>query len=313
MDITELKAELLQGKLRKTYVFIGDELALQDVYIDKITEISNLETVRIDSLKQIYNKIGAKTLIKVAPKIYIIRNDEQYFKEEKVWQKLIDGKNQKDNIIIFLYSGVDKRSKFCKAHESVLTEFNFVGESLLSNRLQAVTKLPMQYCKDIVKMCGCNYGRIKNELYKLDILARVNNFSLSQAYLEAKKQNMIHEEIGDIIFDFTNAVVERNISRAYKLYKQITQTDEGPVKLISVLYNGFRNVLIVQSTILPERTEQILGLSSGQIYMTAQKCDRYTLFELVDILKLLQKIDRGIKTGEMDANFVMEYLMAEIF
>lgn len=43
MDITELKQELLDGKLRHYYIFTGDELALQDVYIDKIAELSGLE------------------------------------------------------------------------------------------------------------------------------------------------------------------------------------------------------------------------------------------------------------------------------
>lgn len=313
MDITQLKAELLEGKFRPTYMFIGDELALQDVYIDKICEVTGYDKVVVDSLKSVYNKLSARTLVKTEPKIYCIRNDEFYPKDEKVWEKVIEGKGQGKNIIIFRFTDIDKRGKFFKAHESITTEFNFIGPSLLRNRIQAITKWPLQYCEDLVNMCGCNYGRIQNELYKLNILAKVNNYSMDIAYLEAKKVNMIHQEIGDIIFDYTNAVIERNIPLAYKLYEQIKQTDEGPVKLISVLYNSFRNVLIVQSTPQNERTEEVLGISKAQIYVTSQKCDRYGIFELVDIVKLLQRIEKGIKTGEVDVNFAMEYLMGVIF
>ena len=313
MDITVLKQELLDGKIRPTYIFTGDELALQDIYIDKIMQLSGLDKVVVDNLKSVYSKLSARTLVKVAPKIYCIRNDEHYVKDDKVWDKVIQGKNQGKNIIIFRYTGLDKRGKFCKAHEEILTEFSFIGESLLKNRVQALTKWPIQYCEDLVKICGCNYGRIKNELYKLETLAKVNNYSLSTAYLEAKKNNLIHKEIGDIIFDFTNAVIERNIVKSYELYEQIKKTDEGPVKLISVLYNSFRNIMLVQSTPLSERTEEVLGLTKGQIFVTSQKCDRYSIYEIVDIVKLLQKAEKGIKTGELDVNYIMEYLLGVIF
>lgn len=313
MDIATLKEELLNKKVRPSYVFTGDEIALQDVYIDKICEISGLEKVVVDNLKSVYGKLSAKTIIKVPPKVYCIRNDEFYHKDDKIWEKVISGQGQGKNIIILRYTGLDKRGAFVKQHEPILTEFNYLSLPILRNRIQAITKWPTQYCEDLVNMCGCNYGRIQSELYKLNIFAKVNNYSMNTAYLEAKKYNMIHKEVGDIIFDFTNAVVERNVAKAYALYEEIKKTDEGPLKLVTVLYNGFRNILIVQSTSQKERTEEILGLSKAQIYVTAQKCDRYTLFELVDIIKLLQKLEKGIKTGEMDANFVMEYLMGEIF
>ena len=41
MDISVLKKDLLDKKLKSFYVFTGEELALQDIYINKIAEISN--------------------------------------------------------------------------------------------------------------------------------------------------------------------------------------------------------------------------------------------------------------------------------
>ena len=313
MDIQELKSNILQNKLKHSYIFIGDELALQDIYINKIAEVTGFEKIRIDSLKQIYSKLRVKSIIKAKPKIYIIRNDDQYIKTPKLWTSIVNGKVCKDNIIIMLYSGIDKRSKFCNEHEPILVDFQFIGESLLRNREQAITKWPIQYCQEFVRICGCNYGRIQNELYKLQILAKVNNYSLETAYLQAVKNNFLHEEIGDIIFDFTNAVVERDIVKSYQLLRKIEKTTEGPIKLLTVLYNGFRNVLIVQSTQQKERTEEILGLTRAQIYVSSLKCDRYSLYELVHILKLIQKIEKGIKTGEVSDKYAMEYLLGEIF
>ena len=71
--------------------------------------------------------------------------------------------------------------------------------------------------------------------------------------------------------------------------------------------------MLVQSTPLNQRTEDVLGLTKGQIFVTSQKCDRYSIYEIVDIVKLLQKAEKGIKTGELDVNYIMEYLLGVIF
>lgn len=313
MDIKDLKEELLNKKTRNYYVFIGDELALQDIYIDKIKEISGLELVRSIDVKSIYNKLTQKTLFKAKPTLYVVRNDDEFYKSN-AWKTLLKEKDFKGNILILLYSGVKKTTEFCKAHEKVLTSFDLIGESLLKNRLHATTGMNLDYCADVVKVCGGNYGRIKNELYKIGVFAAANGYTWQSAYVEAKRRKLIHEEIGDIIFDFTNAIVERNIKKAYALYPKIMQTEDGSaIKLLSVLYNTFRNVLMVQSTPLKERTEQVLGLTKGQIYMTNLKCGKYNLFEVVHIIKTIREIEKGIKIGTIEEKYAMEYFMGEIW
>ena len=313
MELPQLKQELLNGKLRPYYIFIGDELALQDVYINKIMQLSSLEKTRIDYLSKVFKQLTAKTLVKKPPKLYVIRNDEQYLKEDSIWEKVISCENNKGNIVILLYTDIDKRGKFYKTHESILTEFNFMGESVLYNRLIATTKLNENNCKDLVKLCGCNYGRLKNELYNLLTLSKIENIPLNIAYNKAKSSGMIYEEIGDIIFEFTSSVEERNSIKAYKLWEKLKKTDEGPLKVVTVLYNSFRNILIVQSTSDKERTEDILGLTPAQIFVTSKKCYKYTVPELVQIVKLLRKVEKGIKLGELDVNYSMEFVLSQIF
>lgn len=313
MEISDLKQELLDGKVRPFYMFIGDELALQDIYIDKIKEISGLPLQRVDSLAAVYSRLTAKSLFKTPPTLYVIRNDEQYQKSEKTWDTFIQTDNLKGNIVIMLYSGLEKTNKMVKQHDSVCIKFDFIGTSILKNRLHATTGMPVQYCEDIVKMCCNNYGRIKNELYKLQVFARVNKLNWNGAYLEAKKIDLIHEDIGDIIFDFTNAVINRNIKKAYELWPKMKYTGDGPMRVLSVLYNSFRQILMVQSTDLKERTEQVLGMTKGQIYVTSNQCGRYNLFELVNIVKTIRYLEKGIKIGTVAEEFAMDYLMGTIW
>lgn len=313
MDISELKQELLDWKIRPFYVFTGNELAIQDIYIEKISEISGLSVVRADSVSAVYSKLTAKSLVKSEPSVFVIRDDDLYRTTESSWKKFIEAKSLKGNILILLYTELEKSSKFMKAHDSVCTKFDFVGGTYLKNRIQAMTKMPIQYCDDIVKMCGNNYGRILNELYKLETLTKVHGYSMNTAYLEAKKQNMIHEEIGDIIFDFTDSIVERNIVRAYNLWPKMKYTEDGPMRIITVLYNTFRQIYAVQSCPPELKTEETLGMTKGQIYITGQKCNRYTLVELDDILRLIREIEKGIKIGTIEEKYSIDYLMGKIW
>ena len=312
MKIEDLKQELLDRKIRPLYVFTGDELALQDIYIKKIQEISGLEIARPDSVKSIYLKITADTLIPAKPKLYVIRNDEEFFKANK--KTLLELKDLKGSILILLYSGISKSAEFCKSYDKVLTEFDLIGKDILKCRLQATTQLPMSYCEDFVRICGENYGRIQNELYKLLMLSQINGYPLETAYLEARSNDLIYEEIGDVIFDFSNAIVRRDIKKSFEYYEKVMRTDDGhAIKLLSVLYNSFRNVLMVQSTQIKERTEEVLGLSKKQIYITNQLCNKYNLFEIVRIIKTIRYLEKGIKTGTVDEKFAVPYLLSVIW
>lgn len=313
MEIQKLKEELLEQKTRHYYVFIGDEIALQDVYIKQITSVANLPLVRAVDVKSIYQKLVSSALIQAKPAVYVIRNDDEFYKSS-LWKSFLKMNDFKGNILILLYSGVKKSSEFCKAHDKILTVFDPINPSLLKNRIAAVTKLPLPYCEDIVKMCGGNYGRIQNELYKLSALAYNYGNNWENAYLIAKHTKLIHEEIGDIIFDFTNAIVDRDIQKAYKLYPLIMQTEDGSaIKLLTVLYNSFRNILMVQSTPPKGRTEEILGLTKGQIFVTSQKCNKYNIYEVVSIVKQIRELEKGIKIGTVEEKVAIPYLMGMIW
>ena len=90
-------------------------------------------------------------------------------------------------------------------------------------------------------------------------------------------------------------------------------TGDGTMRVLTVLYNSFRQILMVQSTPVNERTEQVLGMTKGQIYITSQKCNRYNIYEVVNIVKTLRYLEKGIKTGEVSEEYAMNYLMGTIW
>lgn len=195
-----------------------------------------------------------------------------------------------------------------------MTQFDFIGGTYLKNRVQAMTGMPIHFCEELVELCGHNYGRISNEIQKIQGLARAINSQMDIAYIEARKLNLIHEEIGDIIFDFTGAVEKRKIPLAYSLYDKLRKTDDGSaIKILSILYNSFRNILAVQCTPKKMQTEQVLGIPQGMIYVINNKTGIYNGPELVNIVKTIRKIEKGIKTGWIEEKNAIPYLMSQIW
>lgn len=311
MDLSILKEQLLKGELKHCYVFFGNEYKLQDIYIDKICEMAECSLKRVDSLKACFNSLSVKSLIK-RKNVFVIRDDSDFKHQEKLWEPFLNGEVQKENIVIFVYTNIDKRGKFIKQLDEISVEFNRLSSEVLIPRVVALTKLHERFAQELVELCGHNYGRIELEISKLNILCKCNNYSMNTAFLTALKNNLIYEEIGDVIFDFTNAVIDRNAKEAYRLYAKLKMSTEPNLRLITVLYNTFRNTLIVQSTGEQERTEEILGLSKGQIYVTSQHCGHYGLHELVRAMRILRFVEKGIKTGEIEDSVSVEYVLAQV-
>ena len=79
--------------------------------------------------------------------------------------------------------------------------------------------------------------RLQNEIFKLEQLMYARGYQWNTAYIEAKKTNLIHEEIGDIIFDFTNAITERNIYKAYERKQHFGMIENAFIRLVDARNN----------------------------------------------------------------------------
>ena len=294
------------------YIFTGEELALQDIYIKKISDIAGLEISRADELRSIFNKITAKSLVPVQPKVYVIRDDEWYQKSEKSWT-IAQSKNLRKNIIILTYTSVESSSKFYKAHETIATKFEPIDKNVLKNRIMAVIGLSEHNSIKLIEMCGFNYGRIQKVVENMAMYGYIINCNADIAFRTFLNESLISEVIGDIIFDFTDAVVQRDISLTYELYDKIIQTDEGVIKLLSVLYNSFRTLYALSSVPITCRNEQSLGIKTPLIGVYSKKLGYYSTEELKRVTKIIRFLERGIKIGEVEEKYALPYLFSQIF
>ena len=227
MNIQELQKQIIDKELNNLYVFLGEEIAIQKIYINKIAEIRNLEIQYVEEYKQIHNSLNVNNLFDIK-KLYVILDDLDILKQEEVWKDI----KPNGNIIIFKYNNLDKRNKFYKQFENNIVEFNKLSDEVLTKYIQKEvpngTNLTDINCKKLIDICGSSYNQI---LLELDKLKHYYDYWLQGGaspdnnivFNVLNEQGAFHKEISDITFTFIEKVITRDIKQVYELQKQLKQ------------------------------------------------------------------------------------------
>lgn len=115
----------------------------------------------------------------------------------------------------------------------------------------------------------------------------------------------------DAIFDLVDAILKRQTERVYYLLDQCRQVNEANMVILSVLYNNAKQVLQVQAC-ESNNVCEVTGLTPYQFKYAQSKTGFYSIRELVDMLRLIQKIQKGIITGQIEDEISVDYLLVNI-
>jgi len=122
------------------------------------------------------------------------------------------------------------------------------------------------------------------------------------------KDGTIYQPPRDAIFDFVEAVLAGKVNKSFDLYDQCVAIGEAVMVMLTVLYNNAKAVLQVQ-TCGSKDISKSTGLTGWQIKNAKPLCGIYTDDELITLLQKIQSCEIGIKTGRVDEEFVMEYIL----
>lgn len=310
MQLIDLKEQLTKKVTNPLYVFTGPEIAIMDIYVNKIAQVSGAKIKRVESVSAIFGKLQNNHFIN-STTVYIIRNDKEYTNTQNAWENLNDKVTKGNNIVILIYDNIDKRSKFYKHYSNTIVEFNKLSSEVLAKYIKKEIGLPESYGVDLSDICDNDYSRILLECDKLTHLKNALKTDIIGAYNTAMNQKLIYVSPKDAIFTFVDVVCRRQISKVYSLYQELLAINESPLAVISVLYNNIRQMLLVQSAgggDIVSRT----GLTAWQVKMAKEKGNKYTIPELVKALRLIRETERGIKVGLIDQAIAVEYILVNI-
>ena len=316
MDISTLKAKIKSNQLPNYLIFAGEEWKVQDIYIQQISKVTGKEIKYIDSVVEIFSKLQNRSFVQ-KPVIYKVRDDKELIQNEKLQQRIESVLG--DNILVHVITNVDKRTKFYKLYKDAIIDFERLSDSMLKKYILKEIKLSERNIQRLIDICEHDYGRILLEIDKIKIYTRValmngDNSSkpFDMTFEQLVKDGTIYEPPYDAIFDLVDAILDRKVNKAFDLLQQSYEVGEATMVMLSVLYNNAKAVLQVQ-TYDGNNLSKATGLTGWQIKNAKPHVGVYSDDTLIYKLQLIQKIESGIKTGKIDEEYAMQYLLTQIF
>lgn len=310
MELQELKQKILDNNIPNLLIFVGNEIALIDIYLNKIKELKNNNYYHLTQIIQYINNNKLKQLIQLEDTITIIRNDNDFLHQENLWQQI----NFKNKYLILIYNKLDEKLKFYKFFKNNIIEFNKLNNNIikasLKHKLETnYIKLDDRFIDWLITICNSDYNRCLNELEKI-LIFKDDKYDFNILFDKLIKENLFFQEINENIFDFSNAILDRNKIKSLEYNEDFKQLGTNSIQILSILYNSFKNLILVQTSTNP--TEQSTGLKENQIKAINYRKGKYSSKELINILKLIIDIDYKIKLGQIDNSIAIDYLLTRV-
>lgn len=321
MTYADIKKQLMDGSTDSFFVFSGDELEVQRLYINKIAESKNQKIRRIDTVAEAIRSKGGGLLGQSI--CFVCRDDPDFQKDESAWSKVESALG--NNTLIYQITKADKRSKFYKAFEQKIVSFDYMSEQILIKHIKEHLNLSTDNCKELIRVCENDYGRILNEIDKIRVLLDAEDkrpisetidsiqaeMTTNAAFEKLLEDGTIYKPPTDAIFSWVDALLSGKPKLAFRLLEDCKNIGEPALRLLLVLYQGVKRLLQVQSCEskdIPKTT----GLTQWEINLVKNHVGIYETRELVDALRNIKSLETGIKTGEVDEEFAVPYAMVSL-
>ena len=315
MDVAELRAKIKSNEVPNFLAFTGDEWAVQQIYIDQIIERNGLEKAYVDTVYEIIPKLGNKSFVANKNRLYLVRDDSKFLKDEAGWEKVENLLG--DNILILLITKLDKRVKFASKYKSNIIEFNPLTPENLKKYISKKTKLSDKNMDKLIEVCEGNYGRILLEIDKCNDYANYakqhDGYDMSgdEAFEDLLADGTIYIPPKDAIFDLVDAILDRKVKKTFDLLEQCKAIGESSFAILTVLFNNAKAVLQVQ-TCTKHDVAKSTGLTGWQVMNAKKHLNVYSNKELQFMLKFISNVVHSIKVGTIDEQYVLEYILVRI-
>ena len=308
MELIALRDKILNKDIPNLIIFEGTESNIVDIYIEQIKKSIGKDYLRLNKVSDYFNLIHTKSLFKQNTDFVIIKNDEDFLKDDSMWN-ILDNVKQ---ILVLHYSNLDKYKSFSNRfansiYKVALTEKD-IKTSLMLRAKNAGMNISEKYISWLMNNCQSDYGRCINELDKV-LIFKNDIRTADEIFKQFAKDNAFHYDVPDCVFDFAEAFLDRNKSNVYKLYEDLKENGEQPMVILTVLYNNFRNLLLVQGARNP--TPENTDLKEFLLRKLKYKVGKYSTKELTDIILLLTELNKEVKLGQIDDRTAVEYFITK--
>ncbi len=311
MDLSELMTKIRTKEIPHFLIFFGEEQKIIDLYIDQIVNTIEAKRISCATVKEVVRRSGKKSLDK-SRKLYIVSGDADFLKNENGWQKVKD--QIKKDYLILRYTDLDKRSSFVKNNKKDLVEFTRLSPEVLQSYIDRILpEISEENASKLIDYCGNDYGRILLECDKIqqyhDYIADLTNgISIDDCFDDLNKEGLFTKEIGDVTFELTDAVLGGYTIKAIQKLDEAKRKGEPALRIISILYTGFRNLYAYSLLGKDKRgAAERTGMTNGELYGCRKNAGGYSAKELKRNMLFCEEVERGLKSGAVDEEIALEY------
>lgn len=307
MELVDLMKRISSNDIPHFLILFGEEQTILNIYLTHILEVTNTKRISADSVSYIMQNINKKRFDK-SVRLYVVQDDMAFLRAEDSWETVRDTPTK--DYIILRYHSLDKRSAFVKKNQQNLVEFSRLTKEVLQTYISKdLPDLSEKNSSKLVEYCNYDYGRILMEIDKIKQYSCVRtDLTIDSCFMQLDKQGLFHKEIGDITFELTNAVLGGYPETAIQKLDEAKRKGEPAMMIVSILYNGFRNLLAYQGLgSNKQNAMERTGMSKGELYGCTKNVGGYSIIEVKRNMLKCQEIEAGIKMGIIDEDIALEY------
>lgn len=309
------------------YLIIGEDNELVNFYLTSILEntlFNEEEKIEYDmtvsSISDILDEASMISLFS-SKKIIIGRefdtkkmndNDLDYLK------KYIDNIN-KDVYIVLIAKKIDARSKeykiFKDSFKVIETDNNNDSDkdilkyidSYILDKGYRIDRYNLEY---LLSKLGNNIDNIKIELDKI-FLYLDDDKEINREVIDL----LISDNIDNIIYEFTNAVLDKDYDTVMKMYSEFKIENIGYDYLLVSLDNVFRQALIIKMLYNQGSSNsdiaKVIGKKEFYVKKMLERLYNYKEDELARMIDRLAIIDRDYKSGKSNIDMLELFLIGK--
>jgi DNA polymerase III delta subunit len=307
MELVDLMKHISSNDIPHFLILFGEEQTILNIYLTHILEVTNTKRISADSVSYIMQNINKKRFDK-SLRLYVVQDDMAFLRAEDSWETVRNTPTK--DYIILRYHTLDKRSAFVKKNQQNLVEFSRLTKEVLQTYISKdLPDLSEKNSSKLVEYCNYDYGRILMEIDKIRQYSSVRtDLTIDSCFVQLDKQGLFHKEIGDITFELTNAVLGGYPETAIQKLDEAKRKGEPAMMIVSILYNGFRNLLAYQGLGSNKQgAMERTGMTKGELYGCTKNVGGYSIVEVKRNMLKCQEIEAGIKMGTIDEDIALEY------
>ena len=309
------------------YLIVGEDQELVNFYLNKImNEIGLDEDKKINydmntsSISDILDEVSMISLFSSEKVVIgynfdiskISDNDRDYL------IRYLNNNSSNDRYIILIAGKVDGRSKDYKIFKDKFKIIDLLQvdndkdiykyiEDYIKDRGYKIDKYNLDY---LVELLGNDINNINNEIDKI-ILYLSDDKVISREVID----KLVSDNIDNIMYEFTNAVLDREYEKISKMYNDFKIENVGYDYLIGSLGNALRGALVIKILYNQGNSNseiaKFIGKKEFYIKKMIERLYNYTVDDLCMMIDKLGIIDREYNSGKSNIDMLELYLLGK--